>query len=112
MHGKGRTILEDGSMYEGSYRDHKKEGKGVFSWASGEKYEGEFVGGMPCGIGVKTFADGRRYEGRWRDNKYHGKGKFIERDGTVTVAEWHMGAKIWWLLIINFIFNKMADADA
>ena len=95
MHGKGRTILEDGSMYEGAYRDHKKEGTGVFSWASGETYEGEFSQGMPTGFGRKTFSDGRRYEGFWKDNKYHGTGKLYSFDGTlITDAEWDMGAKL------------------
>jgi hypothetical protein len=38
--GKGRSIWEQGHMYEGEYVEDKRAGWGTYNWANGEKYEG------------------------------------------------------------------------
>ena len=35
------------------------------------------------GFGVFSYASGARYEGEWKDNAKHGYGKFFFKDGTV-----------------------------
>ena len=44
-------------------------GKGVYKWADGRVYEGEFVNDKRNGFGIYTWTDGRRYEGNWISNK-------------------------------------------
>ena len=34
---------EDGSRYEGSYKNDKKEGKGMYFFINKDYYEGEYV---------------------------------------------------------------------
>ena len=41
MHGKGKYSYADGNVYEGDWKDGKKHGKGKYSWASGDVYEGD-----------------------------------------------------------------------
>jgi len=40
MDGKGIFSWPDGRKYEGGYVNDKKEGYGVFNWPDGRKYEG------------------------------------------------------------------------
>tara|TARA_A100001035_G_scaffold257191_1_gene233045 strand:+ start:405 stop:530 length:126 start_codon:yes stop_codon:yes gene_type:complete len=32
-------------MYEGDWKDDKKNGKGAYTWAYGDMYEGDYKGG-------------------------------------------------------------------
>jgi len=36
-------VYEDGSFYEGDFREDFAYGKGIFSFISGDKYEGDFM---------------------------------------------------------------------
>jgi len=40
--GKGRMIHADGDVYEGTWKDDKAHGFGVFNRTDGSKYEGEW----------------------------------------------------------------------
>jgi hypothetical protein len=73
MHGRGKLVWADGKMYEGEYRDDKKEGQGTFTWA-----------------------DGRKYIGGWKDGKQHGIGEYVTPDGTQK-GEWVDGKRTKWL---------------
>ena len=39
------------------------EGKGIFTWLDGRRYEGEYKNDKKEGFGVFLFRDGRVYEG-------------------------------------------------
>ena len=58
----------------GSYYQDKKDGFGVYRWA-----------------------DGRIYEGEWKDGKQHGRGKYILPNGTVKIGEWNGGKRERWV---------------
>ena len=45
MNGKGVFIWKDGRKYEGSYVQDKKEGYGIFHWPDGRIYKGMWKGG-------------------------------------------------------------------
>ena len=40
MHGKGIYKYADGDVYDGEWKDDKKHGKGIFKYVSGEKIDG------------------------------------------------------------------------
>ena len=39
----------NGAMYEGEWRNGKKDGRGTYTFADGSKFEGEFAGGLKHG---------------------------------------------------------------
>lgn len=48
---------------------NKLEGKGIFTWLDGRKYEGEYVDDKKEGQGIFYWPDGRKYEGFWKNGK-------------------------------------------
>ena len=73
----------------GNARDY--QGKGVFTWADGRRYEGEFYHGLLHGRGSFTWPDGSSYTGEWQNNLPHGKGVYVWPDGTRLDGEWEEG---------------------
>ena len=51
-------------------------GKGTYTWASGNKYVGEYKDGRRHGQGTFTDADGDNYVGEWTNGKKHGQGTY------------------------------------
>jgi uncharacterized membrane protein len=48
---------------------------GTFTWADGSNYQGSYVNEKRNGRGILNYADGSRYEGYWKDDEEHGEGK-------------------------------------
>ena len=52
--------------YEGRLKKGKRSGKGVYIFASGAKYKGEFSEGLFDGSGILSFTDGTYIDCKWR----------------------------------------------
>jgi hypothetical protein len=61
----------------------KKEGYGIFKWASGNVYRGVYKNDERDGIGEMRWTDGSVYLGQWNRGIQHGYGKMIFPDGTI-----------------------------
>ena len=48
----GTYIYEDGSKYEGTFKDGKIDGNGIFSYNDGDTYDGEWKNGKFNGNGI------------------------------------------------------------
>lgn len=58
------------------------------------KYKGEFSCGNLQGSGCLQYLDGSFYDGDWKENKKHGIGKFIEKNGeTIFNGMWQKDQK-------------------
>lgn len=80
-----RTInYKSGNRYEGEV-DEKglPDGKGVFIYTNGSRYDGEFDHGVRAGYGVFLWSTGDRYEGGWKNDKRHGEGVMTYANGRV-----------------------------
>jgi hypothetical protein len=47
----------------------KKEGRGVYTWPDGRKYDGGWHGDQQHGEGLYTTANGRERRGIWAEGK-------------------------------------------
>ena len=92
-HGKGKYTYANGNVYEGDFQDGKRHGKGKFTYASGSVYEGDWKDDNFHGKGKYTFANGNVYEGDYQDGKRHGKGKYTSADGTVYEGDFQDGKR-------------------
>lgn len=72
------------------------EGNGIYSWADGRQYEGEYRKDKKHGYGVYTWPDGRKYEGNWKNGKQDGEGKYFSK-GKIKIGIWSDGKRTKWL---------------
>jgi len=114
-YGEGVKTLPDGSKYEGVWSRRKDDiiskwkikgydkygeivleiyegnGKGLYVYTGGNKYEGEFKDGEQDGQGTFTLSDGKKYVGEWKEGKWNGQGTFTSPDEYKYVGEWKDG---------------------
>ena len=83
MHGRGVYWYADGKVYEGDWKDDKRHGRGVCRYASGNLYDGDYKDDKRHGGGMYRYASGAVYEGDWTDDKRHGRGVFRYIDSSV-----------------------------
>ena len=86
--GKGIYFYTNGCKYEGYFKNDKKNGTGIFYYNNGDKYEGNFEEGNYEGKGIFYFNNGDRYEGNFEKNKYSGKGKYHYHNGDIFDGYW------------------------
>ena len=51
-------------------------GYGIYTWDTGERYEGYWKNGMRNGQGTNWFSNGAEYTGNWKDDKKNGTGTY------------------------------------
>ncbi|MGQ0581687.1 MAG: MORN repeat-containing protein [Reyranella sp.] len=90
--GRGLYTYASGNRYEGEWRDDQRNGRGVFTWTDGSRYEGEWRDNRENGRGVHTWPSGNRFEGEWRNGKPNGSGTLYQRtDGETFTGTWTNG---------------------
>ncbi len=85
--GKGRLIHADGDVYEGDWVNDKADGSGTYIHMDGAKYVGQWKEDKQHGFGTETWPDGAKYEGYYESGKKHGKGKFHWADNSTYEGE-------------------------
>ena len=69
MDGVGVYKWADGRTYIGEYQDDKKNGYGIYKWADGRLYLGSWVRGKQSGLGIYRTGDTAFKYGLWEDGK-------------------------------------------
>lgn len=68
-HGYGVYKWADGSRFDGQWSENKISGLGTYSWLDGRQYKGEWKNNNMEGFGFYSWKDGRKYEGQYREDK-------------------------------------------
>ena len=84
---QGTYTFANGDRYEGEWRDNKSHGRGTYTFADGDRFVGEFRDDKSHGQGTFTFANGDRFVGEYRDGKRNGQGTFTFANGDRYVGE-------------------------
>ena len=89
----GTYTFASGDKYVGEYRNDKKHGQGTYTHADGDNYVGEYRDGKPYGQGTYTFGPsskwaGDKYVGEFKDGKKHGQGTYTHANGNKYVGEY------------------------
>lgn len=71
--GQGVKSYQDGSRYEGGFKDRQPQGQGTFYYPNGDRYVGQFNDGMPHGKGALHEAAGQTRRGHWMDGEFVGR---------------------------------------
>ena len=86
--GRGIYYYKNGDRYEGFWKNNKKDGKGIYYYNDGNRYEGEWKNGIKEGKGIYYYNDGDRYEGDFKNDKYDGRGIYYYNDGERYEGDW------------------------
>lgn len=71
--GEGTFIYNDGSKYEGFFKNRRRNGKGVMWFADGERYDGDWTDDHMHGSGSKFLVTGTVLTGLWNNNQFVGE---------------------------------------
>jgi hypothetical protein len=87
----GTFTFASGNKYVGEFKDGKYNGQGTYTYLRGDKYVGEFKDGKSNGQGTETLANGDKYVGEFKDGKYNGQGTYTYLNGDKYVGEFKDG---------------------
>ena len=88
----GTYTFASGDKYVGEYRDGERNGQGTFTFHSGDKYVGEYRDGERNGQGTYTYADGKKDVGSYKNGALHGYAVRYDPDGTILIQGiWKLG---------------------
>mmetsp|Transcript_32380 Transcript_32380/g.36722 ORF Transcript_32380/g.36722 Transcript_32380/m.36722 type:complete len:601 (-) Transcript_32380:108-1910(-) len=85
--GRGVTVYPSGSKYVGDHKANGRHGFGVFTWADGRKFEGNWVENE-YDVGIYTYANGDVYEGMFQGAVKQGKAKYTWSNGDTYEGEY------------------------
>jgi len=73
----GIYTWESGNKYEGEWKNNKRHGQGTLYFNDGDIYVGDFRDNKRNGQGVYTWKEsGNKYVGGYKDDKKNGEGVF------------------------------------
>lgn len=91
-YGEGVYYWAFGDRYNGNW-DDERNGKGIMYYANGDRYDGNFVDGKRYGVGTYYFKDGRKRVGYLKENKWEGEATFYFTDGRWVKEYWVNGER-------------------
>lgn len=86
--GYNTYIYDDGGIYDGNFKDGKRNGQGRFTYTNGDIYIGLWNQDERQGIGTIHFANGDIYEGEWSHNIRNGQGTMNYVNGDSYKGAW------------------------
>ena len=95
-HGRGILTFANGDRYEGAFADGEIRGRGTMYLANGDVYggDGEFDSRGYQGCGMYARANGDRYMGQFRDGRFHGRGTYEWAQGVAATCDWRNGERV------------------
>ena len=93
---------------EGCQSGNCKNGRGIYLYADGNIYEGDFENGLPNGTGKISYANGDVYEGEIEKGSLHGKGMMISANGNKVQGIWESG-KFIKSIGSEIVINQVTD---
>lgn len=89
VEGRGLYFFANGDRYDGALVDGRKHGPGRYvDERNGSVYDGEYVNGSREGYGVLTTRNGYTYEGEWHNGMKHGQGVLHHYGRLVHKGQW------------------------
>ena len=85
-----QNFYSSGNKYVGQFRDDKRHGQGIFTWANGNKLVGQYKGGKSDGKGIFTFINGDKFVGEFANNEFL-EGTYTYGENSVNAGDQYVG---------------------
>jgi len=73
------------------------QGVGIYFYADGMRYDGQYMNDKKEGYGMYKWIDGRKFEGWWYKGKQHGLGTYYDtKTEAVKFGLWENGKRVKW----------------
>lgn len=86
--GFGVYVWNDGSRYEGNFKNGERNGEGIYYYTKGGKYIGNQVNGKRHGWGTYHYPSGSKYVGEWKQEVKEGNGSMYAEGKLLVRGEW------------------------
>jgi DNA polymerase III epsilon subunit family exonuclease len=90
-HGRGIQTFANGDRYDGDWIEDIRNGIGTYTWPNGSQYKGGWVNGRMAGQGSLTWVNGDYHEGIFANGLRHGKGVYKTANGEEYSGIWLAG---------------------
>ena len=91
QNGYGLFRFANGDKFAGNWANGQPHGQGKYYFASRERYEGDFRYGKFEGKGTMYYPDGAYYTGGWKKNQKNGQGRLVRTNGATDDGIWVNG---------------------
>ncbi len=91
FHGKGLFVWANGASYDGDWRYDNPEGQAKLKFANGNQYEGSVINGKPHGQGTMRYSSGDTYAGNFNAGDPDGAGIYTWENGQRFEGIWNNG---------------------
>lgn len=88
LQGPGRLDYNNGTWFEGQFKDGQPEGRGEWHGPNGLVYVGDFRAGLFHGQGLLSYGNGTTYEGGFAHNQFEGEGT-LRQGGATYRGQFH-----------------------
>ena len=75
------TKFDFSTIYKSEIKNNLKNGKGIFFYSDGGRYDGEFLNNLRHGKGVYYWNNGSRWEGNFEEDLFKGNGIMYTAEG-------------------------------
>jgi hypothetical protein len=90
----GVLTLSSGRAYPIYPEELAYTGEASYRWPDGRTFDGDFLLGVPEGMGSGTWPNGDRYRGTWHEGLRHGHGELTRRDGSRYLGDFKNGVRV------------------
>ena len=89
-----RDFYKNGDIYEGGWRQSKRDGHGECQYSSGDRYFGQWKDNNKHGKAEYKWKDGSRELGHWVDGNRHGSADYYDKDGKMSKRMYKDGEEV------------------
>lgn len=90
----GKYYYPSGAIYEGYFKNEKRDSIGTFNYQNGDFFEGIFTNDQKL-YGTYIYKNGNEFKGSFKDNKPHGFGELKLKNNIKKEGFWNNGSPDW-----------------
>lgn len=101
----GKYYYPSGAIYEGYFKNEKRDSIGILYYQNGDFYDGIFINDEKY-FGTYSYKNGNQFIGSFKENKPHGFGELKIKNGVENEGFWNEGIPDWNVVTDSILLNE------